>query len=146
VWLGDRRPFGIVVGGVTKRGLGLGSEHPSDAPPDQPGHPVRHVRPDTPATLDGPAHAPANHSAHDGAGAPDLTDLIDQGLDHRYRDPGAGCRGELPDPRRLPAHRGDHTLLTSGKSVTVTGHPDPSLASFCQQGVILVVESVRLSG
>ena len=41
---------------------------------------------------------------------------------------------------------GDHALLTSGKSVTVTGHPDPSLASFCQQGVILVVESVRLSG
>ena len=41
---------------------------------------------------------------------------------------------------------GDHTLLTSGQSVTVTGHPDPSLASFCQQGVILVVESVRLSG
>lgn len=41
---------------------------------------------------------------------------------------------------------GDQTLLASGKSVTVTGHTDAGMMSYCQQGTILVVDSVRLTG
>ncbi len=37
---------------------------------------------------------------------------------------------------------GDRTLLASGVSVTVTGHTDPTLMSYCQQGTILVVDAV----
>jgi hypothetical protein len=37
---------------------------------------------------------------------------------------------------------GDRVLLSPGRTVTVTGHPDTTLASICQQGTPLVVDHV----
>ncbi len=37
---------------------------------------------------------------------------------------------------------GDRALLASGKTVRITGHTDSRLASYCQQGSILVVDSM----
>lgn len=37
---------------------------------------------------------------------------------------------------------GDRALLTSGRTLRITGHTDPRLASYCQQGTILIVDSV----
>jgi hypothetical protein len=37
-------------------------------------------------------------------------------------------------------------LLGSGAKVTVTGHTEPDLMSFCQQGVYLVVDTVTKAG
>lgn len=37
---------------------------------------------------------------------------------------------------------GDRTLLRSGRAVTVVGHTEPGLASPCQQGRLLVIDSV----
>ena len=37
---------------------------------------------------------------------------------------------------------GDRTVLRSGRAVTVVGHTEPGLASTCQQGRLLVVDSV----
>lgn len=37
---------------------------------------------------------------------------------------------------------GDRSLLQSGAPVTVVGHTDPDVASYCQQGTVLVVDSV----
>ena len=37
---------------------------------------------------------------------------------------------------------GDRALLSSGVSVTVTGHTESNVMSFCQQGTYLVVDSV----
>jgi hypothetical protein len=41
---------------------------------------------------------------------------------------------------------GDRALLGSGAKVTVTGHTEPDMMSFCQQGVYLVVDTVTKSG
>jgi hypothetical protein len=41
---------------------------------------------------------------------------------------------------------GDRALLGSGAKVTVTGHTESDLMSFCQQGIYLVVDSVTKSG
>jgi hypothetical protein len=41
---------------------------------------------------------------------------------------------------------GDRVLLGSGAKVTVTGHTEPDLMSFCQQGVYLVVDTVTKAG
>jgi hypothetical protein len=41
---------------------------------------------------------------------------------------------------------GDRALLGSGAKVTVTGHTETDVMSFCQQGVYLVVDSVTTSG
>lgn len=38
---------------------------------------------------------------------------------------------------------GPRDRLTGGRPVTVVGRPDPTLRSFCQQGVPLIVESVE---
>ena len=37
---------------------------------------------------------------------------------------------------------GDRALLGSGVKVTVTGHTEPDMMSFCQQGIYLVVDTV----
>ncbi len=37
---------------------------------------------------------------------------------------------------------GDRGLLSAGVSVTVTGHTESDVMSFCQQGVYLVVDTV----
>ena len=37
-------------------------------------------------------------------------------------------------------------LLATGAEVTVTGHLDPDQMSFCQQGTLLVVDSVVRAG
>lgn len=41
---------------------------------------------------------------------------------------------------------GDRALLSSGVSVTVTGHTESDVMSFCQQGIYLVVDSVTRAG
>ena len=41
---------------------------------------------------------------------------------------------------------GDRVLLGSGAKVTVTGHTEPDLMSFCQQGIYLVVDTVTKTG
>ena len=41
---------------------------------------------------------------------------------------------------------GDRALLGSGAKVTVTGHTEPDMMSFCQQGIYLVVDSVTKTG
>ena len=41
---------------------------------------------------------------------------------------------------------GDRVLLGSGAKVTVTGHTEPDLMSFCQQGIYLVVDTVTKVG
>lgn len=43
-----------------------------------------------------------------------------------------------------PKHRALLVAATAaGTTVTVTGHTDPTQASFCQQGTLLVVDAVR---
>ena len=41
---------------------------------------------------------------------------------------------------------GDRALLGSGVKVTVTGHTEPDMMSFCQQGIYLVVDTVTKTG
>jgi hypothetical protein len=41
---------------------------------------------------------------------------------------------------------GDRALLGSGAKVTVTGHTEPDMMSFCQQGIYLVVDTVTKTG
>lgn len=41
---------------------------------------------------------------------------------------------------------GDRGLLSSGVSVTVTGHTESDVMSFCQQGIYLVVDTVTKAG
>ena len=41
---------------------------------------------------------------------------------------------------------GDRALLGSGTTVTVTGHTEPDMMSFCQQGIYLVVDTVTDTG
>jgi hypothetical protein len=41
---------------------------------------------------------------------------------------------------------GDRALLASGATVTVTGHTETGVMSYCQQGIYLVVDSVTRLG